>query len=472
MSSGAGVATGVPPVSALLSLDDALAQLLQAAEPVRETQHLPTLDAHGRVLAHDLCSGINVPPEDNSERDGWALRVADWAPAANELAAAKELAASAASAEAAAPSESAESARLSSSDGSPSTGLRLPVSQRIPAGQAALPLAPGSVARVFTGACIPHGADAVVMQEDADQNAQGVAFTQPIRLGQWIRRAGEDIRAGSVVLPAGLRLTPQALGLAASVGTAQLEVRRRVRVACFFTGDELVPPGQPLPAGAIYESNRFVLVNLLRRLGCEVNDFGLIADSLAATRAVLREAAVDADLIVSSGGMSVGEEDHVKPAVQAEGELALWQVAMKPGKPLAFGAVRRAPADVGALPGGSGRGLAQTYFIGLPGNPVSSFVTFLIAVRPFILRLQGVREVAPRALRLQAHFDWPKPDRRREFLRASIDAEGGLQLFPNQGPGVLSSTVGSDGLIDCPAGCAIARGDWVRFLPFDALLNG
>jgi molybdopterin molybdotransferase len=243
------------------------------------------------------------------------------------------------------------------------------------------------------------------------------------------------------------------------VGAAALLVKRRLRVACFFTGDELVEPGQPLPPGAIYESNRFVLINLLRNLGCEVEDLGLIPDTLEATRAALREAARRADLIVSSGGMSVGEEDHVKPAVLAEGKLALWQVAMKPGKPLAFGAVHR--------PGSPG----SAHFIGLPGNPVSSLVTFLIAVRPLILRLQGGGDVTPRSLVLEAHFDWPRPDRRREFLRASVDAEGGLVLFPNQGPSVLTSAVVSDGLIDCPAGHAIVRGDRVRFLPFDALLH-
>jgi len=409
---------------ALMTLDDALGQLLTAAVPVPQTESVPTLDADGRVLAQALRSGIDVPPTDNSERDGWAVRMADLA-------------------------------------GSPS----LPISQRIAAGQAAQALAPNTVARIFTGAPIPPGADAVVMQEDAQQTETGVMFSGPLAPGQWIRRAGEDIHAGSVILPAGTRLGPQALGLAASIGAAELTVRRRIRVACFFTGDELVAPGQPLPLGAIYESNRFVLVNLLRRLGCEVQDLGLVPDTLEATRVALRAAAADADLIVTSGGMSVGEEDHVKPAVQAEGELALWQIAMKPGKPLAFGAVRRPQKDGALAPS------ASTHFIGLPGNPVSSFVTFLIAVRPFILRLQGVVQVAPTVLTLTAHFDWPKPDRRREFLRAAIDDEGGLQLFPNQGPGVLTSTVASDGLVDCAANSPIVRGDRVRFLPFNALLN-
>jgi len=409
----------------LMSLDDALNHLLQAAVPVAETERVSTLDAAGRVLAEPLVSTINVPATDKSERDGWAIRIHD----------------------------------LTESRLAHPAHRFLPVSQRIPAGQPAQPLEPSTVARIFTGADLPGGADAVVMQEDAAESDAGVSFPDIPTSGQWIRRAGEDIGVGSVILPAGTRLTPQATGLAASVGAAALLVKRRLRVACFFTGDELVEPGQPLPPGAIYESNRFVLINLLRNLGCEVEDLGLIPDTLEATRAALREAAHRADLIVSSGGMSVGEEDHVKPAVLAEGKLALWQVAMKPGKPLAFGAVNR--------PGSPG----SARFIGLPGNPVSSLVTFLIAVRPLILRLQGGADVTPRSLVMEAHFDWPRPDRRREFLRASVDAEGGLVLFPNQGPAVLTSAVVSDGLIDCPAGHAIVRGDRVRFLPFDALLH-
>ena len=409
----------------LMSLDDALTHLLQSSVPVAETEWIATLDAAGRVLAEPLVSTINVPATDKSERDGWALRVRD----------------------------------LTEAHLAHSAPRFLPISQRIPAGQPARPLEASTVARIFTGADLPDGADAVVMQEDAAESDAGVSFSDIPTGGHWIRRAGEDIGVGSVILPTGARLTPQATGLAAAVGAAALLVRRRLRVACFFTGDELVAPGQPLPPGAIYESNRFVLINLLRNLGCEVQDLGLIPDALDATRATLREAARHADLIVSSGGMSVGEEYHVKSAVQAEGKLALWQVAMKPGKPLALGAVRRPD------------GLDSVHFIGLPGNPVSSLVTFLIAVRPLILRLQGVADVTPRSLVMEAHFDWPRPDRRREFLRASIDAEGGLVLFANQGPAVLTSTVASDGLIDCPAGQAIAHGDRVRFLPFDALLH-
>jgi molybdopterin molybdotransferase len=292
------------------------------------------------------------------------------------------------------------------------------------------------------------------MQEQCELDGDMVTVKHAPQSGEWIRRQGEDVRAGAVILPAGTRLRSQELGLAASVGLAQLPVRRRLRVAVFFTGDELAMPGEPLKPGAIYNSNRFTLRGLLENLGCEFTDYGIVPDSLQATRDTLRAAAQGHDLIITSGGVSVGEEDHIKPAVEAEGRLNMWQIAVKPGKPLAFGEVNRAA-------GGS------AFFLGLPGNPVSSFVTFLLFVRPFLLRLQGVSgEVAPRAVPMRADFDWPKPDRRNEFLRARINDQGGLELFPNQGSGVLTSTVWGDGLIDCPPGQAIARGDTVRFIPF------
>ena len=401
---------------ALLDFDSALDQLLALAHPLAGQIDLPTAQAHGRVLAQDQISNLDVPPMDNSQMDGWAVRRADLL-----------------------------------------AGGELTMSQRIAAGSVPSPLLPGTVARVFTGAMIPPGADAVVMQEQARLEGERVSFEALPEPGEWIRRAGEDIRRGAVVLEAGTRLSPQALGLAASVGLASLPVKPRVRVACFFTGDELAMPGEPLKPGAIYNSNRFVLTALLSRLGCDVIDLGIVPDTLEATRAALRDAAAASDLIVTSGGMSVGEEDHVKPALQAEGSLKTWQVAIKPGKPLAWGEVRRAQG-----------GTAQ--FIGLPGNPVSSFVTFLLFVRPFILRMQGVREAADRSLSMRADFDWPKPDRRREFLRARFNAQGGLDLFANQGSGVLTSTVWADGLIDNPSQQAIVRGDLVRFLPFSEWL--
>lgn len=405
----------------LLPFDDALAALLASAAPVEELESLDTIDSAGRVLAADLRSTLDVPPHDNTQMDGYAVRRADLLGAAEQA------------------------------------PVRLPVVQRIPAGHVGRPLGPGEAARIFTGGLIPAGADAVIMQEQARAEGENVVFTHCPKPGEWIRRVGEDIRAGSVILPAGTRLSPQATGLAASVGFARLDVRRRLHVACFFTGDELAMPGEPLPPGAIYNSNRFVLVSLLRRLGCEVLDLGNVPDTLAATREALRRAAGESDLILTSGGVSVGEEDHVKPAVQAEGELRMWQIAIKPGKPLAYGRVRR------------GGGFA--HFIGLPGNPVSSFVTFVLMVRPFVLRLQGATDVAPRAIAMRADFDWPKPGRRREFLRVRINERGGLERFPSQSSAVLTSTVWGDGLVDNPPQQPIAPGDVVRYLPFAALLN-
>ncbi len=337
-------------------------------------------------------------------------------------------------------------------------GVLLPVAQRIAAGAPPQPLAPGAAARIFTGAQIPAGADAVVMQEQCAAVDGGVRVDAVPTSGQWIRRRGEDVAAGAVVLACGARLTPQAMGLAASVGAATLRVSRRPRVALFSTGDELVMPGQPLPPGAIYNSNRFTLRGLIESLGCECADLGIVPDRLDATRAALREAAEGNDLIVTSGGVSVGEEDHLKPAVQAEGRLDLWQIAIKPGKPLAFGEVRR----------GDG---TQAHFMGLPGNPVSSFITFLLAVRPVLLRLQGASAAAPDGMTMRADFDWPQPDKREEFLRVRRNAQGGLDLFPNQSSGVLTSVVWGDGVVDNPSGQPIRRGDAVRYLAFYELLT-
>jgi molybdopterin molybdotransferase len=390
-------------------------------------EDVDTLDANGRVLAVDQVSTLNVPAADNTQMDGYAVRAADCA----------------------------------------SGAATLRIAQRIPAGTVGQKLEPGTAARIFTGALIPEGADAVVMQEQCDAAGDQVTVKHAPQPGEWIRRAGEDIVAGSVILPAGTRLRSQELGLAASVGLARLPVRRRVRVAVFFTGDELAMPGEPLKPGAIYNSNRFTLRGLLENFGCEFTDYGIVPDSLQATRDTLRAAAAQHDLIITSGGVSVGEEDHIKPAVEAEGRLNMWQIAVKPGKPLAFGEVRRASEDAGT----SERSAPGTaFFMGLPGNPVSSFITFLLFVRPFLLRLQGVTgAVEPRAIPLRADFDWSRPDRRNEFLRARLNDAGGLDLFTNQGSGVLTSTVWADGLIDNPPGQAIARGDIVRFIPFAAL---
>jgi molybdopterin molybdotransferase len=397
----------------MLSVDEALAALLAGATPVAETEAVATLAAAGRVLAADQFSTVNVPPLDNTSMDGYAVRAADCA----------------------------------------SGEARLAVTQRIAAGRIGTPLAPGTAARIFTGAPVPPGADAVVMQEMCTPEGDHVVVRHKPHPGEWIRRAGEDIRAGSRILARGTRLTPQACGLAASVGLASLPVHRRLRVAVFFTGNELVMPGERLPEGAIYNSNRFTITGLLQRLGCEVTDLGIVPDALDATREAFRRAAAASDLIVTSGGMSVGEEDHVKAAVEAEGRLEMWKIAVKPGKPLAFGHVGRAA------------------FIGLPGNPVSLFVTAVVFVRPFILRTQGAAEVAPLAFPMRADFDWPKPDVRREFLRVKLNPAGGLELFPNQGSAVLTSAVWADGLVDNPERHPIARGDTVRFLPFSELLG-
>ncbi len=337
-------------------------------------------------------------------------------------------------------------------------GTRLAVTQRIPAGSVGHHLAPASAARIFTGAPVPEGADAVVMQERCERDGEAVIVNHVPRDGENIRRRGEDIRAGSEILAAGTRLTPQALGLAASIGVPLLPTFRRLRVALFFTGDELATPGEPLKPGGIYNSNRYLLRGLLDRLGCAVTDLGIVPDTLEATREALRRAAALSDLIVTSGGVSVGEEDHVKPAVEAEGQLGLWKLAIKPGKPLAFGRVA------------TGNNNNAADFIGLPGNPVASFVTFLILVRPFILKRMGCSDWLPRRILLPAGFDWLRPDARREFLRARPGPDGRLELFPNQGSGVLTSTVWAGGLVDNPPGQAIRAGDVVQFIPYGDLL--
>ena len=283
----------------------------------------------------------------------------------------------------------------------------------------------------------------------------------------WIRKRGEDLTTGKTALTAGTFLRPQELGVAASAGLTHLNVKRRVKVAAFFTGDELSLPGEPLKPGGIYNSNRDTLLACIKSLGCEATDLGIVPDNLNSTREALRKASKDHDLIITSGGVSVGEEDHIKPAVTAEGRLDLWQIAIKPGKPLAFGAVRKSEN----VKDGEGGAQAEAWFIGLPGNPVSSFVTFLLFVRPFILKLQGRDSGAPQAYPMRADFDWLKPDRRNEFLRVKINPQGGLDLFPNQSSGVLTSASWGDGLVDCPPGQAFKAGEMVRYIPFNALLT-
>ena len=395
----------------LLSVDEALETLLSGARPVAEVEQVSTMEAVGRVLAQPQTSTMDVPPMDNSAMDGYAIRISDLS----------------------------------------SLNKKLSISQRIAAGSIGKPLAAGTAARIFTGAPVPAGADAIVMQEFTETEKETVKIKSMPRQGEWIRRTGSDIRKGGTVLAAGKRLLPQDTGLAASVGIKALPVYRKVRLGLFFTGDELAMPGDPLPPGRIYNSNRFTLNGLAAAFGCEVRDYGIVPDKLEATREMLRRAAAENDIIVTSGGVSVGDEDHVKPAVEAEGSLLMWKISMKPGRPLAFGKVGNAA------------------FLGLPGNPVSSFVTFLIFVRPFLLKTQGQTETAPRAIDARADFDWLEPDGRREFLRARWNAQGGLEMYPTQDSAVLTSTAWADGLVDNPAGGAIRRGDRVRFLPYSEL---
>ena len=407
----------------MLTAQEALDHLLSHAVAVSESESVPMQAALGRVLAENVSSLVDVPPLDNTSMDGYAVRCIDTA----------------------------------------SPGKTLRIAQRIPAGSMGTQLEAGTAARIFTGAPVPPGADAVVMQEDCSVDAQIDQVTINIAptSGQWIRRRGEDLTAGKTALTAGTFLRPQDLGVAASAGLTHLNVKRRVKAAAFFTGDELALPGEPLKPGGIYNSNRDTLLACLKSLGCDATDLGIVPDRLDATREALRRASKDHDLIITSGGVSVGEEDHIKPAVTAEGRLDLWQIAIKPGKPLAFGAVRKSEESKEG----------EAWFIGLPGNPVSSFVTFLLFVRPFILKLQG-REAKPApSYFMRADFDWLKADRRNEFLRVKRNDQGGLDLFPNQSSGVLTSASWGDGLVDCPPNQPIKAGDLVKYIPFDALLK-
>jgi molybdopterin molybdotransferase len=408
---------GIPRVGDLRSYEDALTLLLAQVRPVARHEQVPLANALGRVLAEPVVSRIDVPGWDNSAMDGYAVRSADLA---------------------------GESSRLR-------------VVQRIAAGSAGEPLQPGTAARIFTGAPIPPGADTVVIQEVCERDGDEVVIRQVPKAGANVRRAGEDIQACKPVIAAGTRLGPAHLGLAASVGVAEIEVRGRPRVALFCSGDELVMPGQPLGPGQIYNSNQFTAAALLRALGCEVIDLGIVADTLDATCEALARGAAVADLVLATGGVSVGEEDHVKPAVERLGSLDLWKIAIRPGKPLAFGRI------------------VDTPFIGTPGNPVSMFVTFVLFARPLILRMQGREDVAPVVIPAVTDFDWPRPDKRREFIRARLEpaADGSLrvQAYPSRSSAVLSSVAWANGLAVIPEGEALVRGDRIDFLPFSELLT-
>ncbi len=414
------------PKPSMRSVEEALDLLLSHVRPIADIESVHTMQALGRVLAEARSSTINVPPADNSAMDGYAVASRD----------------------------------LRLRTGRPGDEeTRLPVSQRITAGQAGKqPLVPGTAARIFTGAPIPAGADTVVMQEYCRvEEGDMVVIQAPLKPGVNVRRAGEDIAKGDKILAAGTKIGPQHMGLAASVGLGELPVYRRVRVAVFCTGNELVDPGRSLKAGEIYNSNRYTLVGFLTALGCEVIDIGIVRDDFKATQKALLAAAEQADLIITSGGVSVGDEDYIKAAVKQLGQIEMWSIAIKPGKPLAFGNVRSTP------------------IIGLPGNPVSLFVTFCLFARPFILRLQGMDDVTPKTIPAVADFEWPATNKRRQYLRAKMNRAGNgdaaIKIYPQQGSGVLTSTGWADGLLVIPEGTSVKRGDTMNFLPFSELLS-
>ncbi len=396
----------------LMPIDDALALLINNAIKVTDSENLPLKESRGRILAKNLLSTINVPPADNSAMDGYAIRSEDLI----------------------------------------EEGTILPVSQRIPAGTMGETLKIQTAARIFTGAPIPKGADAVVMQEVCKETAGNVQISATVLSGNNIRRAGEDICSGDIILKAGTKLKPQDIGLAASVGISSIPVYKKLRVGIFFTGDELKQPGETLNPGQIYNSNRYTLHGLLESLNCEVIDFGNVTDDLDSTITAMQEAAKASDLVMTSGGVSVGEEDYIRIALEEIGQLDLWNINVKPGKPLAFGKIGNTP------------------FLGMPGNPVSVFATFCIFARPFILQSQGANEIKTNSFNIAADFDWNKAGTRNEYVRVRYK-NGKLELFPNQSSGVLTSTSWASGLALIPAGMTLKAGDLIEFTPFSELLS-
>lgn len=399
--------------SPLLAYHEALLQLTSSVTAVGKVVDKPLLQALGAVLAESIESKIDVPGCAMSSMDGYAISTTDLAASGTTY---------------------------------------LPLSQRIAAGTAGEALAAGTAAQIFTGAPIPDGADAVIMQEQVDADDHGIRFDSRPTRGNNIRPAGNDIHCGTTILHKGCRLRAQDIGLAASIGLQTLPVYEPLKVGMFFTGDELVEPGQKLGVGKIYDSNRYTLHGLLESMGCEIIDLGLVGDTLAATSEAMVRASTQADLVVTTGGVSVGEEDHVRIAMEQLGELRLWRLAIKPGKPLAYGQIN------------------ETAFIGLPGNPVSVFATFCLLVCPVIQTLQGRDWHEPISLPVTADFDWPKPDSRREFLRArlALDANGQTvaQIYPNQDSGVLTSTVWADGFVEIAENQTVQAGESVNYLPF------
>lgn len=405
--------------SSMKPVEEALSFLLQQARPVTDTETVALQKGLDRILARSVRSQVDVPPWDNSAMDGYAVRYQDLVEFQQ--------------------------------------GLR--ITQRIPAGTMGTLLEPGTAARIFTGAPVPPGADTVVIQEVCEVRGDQLLVRQlPMAAGANVRRSGEDILQGEEILKPGLRLAPQHLGLAASVGSAEVEVFRPLKVAVLSSGDELVMPGRPLGEGQIYNSNQFTLSGLVQRLGCEVIPVGIVQDTHEATCDALRQAAEAADLVLASGGVSVGEEDHVKPAVEQLGSLELWKIASRPGKPLAFGWLGDVP------------------FLGAPGNPVSVFVTFSIFMLPFIRLMQGQAEpVRPILRKVVAGFEKSGNDKRQEYARGRLELDGEgrqvVRLFSNASSGVMTSVVWANGLVVLPPLTPVAIGDLVDFIPFSELFS-
>ena len=405
------------------TFDETLYALLNDVKVTTQTETINVADGLYRILAQDITSSVNVPPHDNSQMDGYAVHSFDL-----------------------------------------EHGDTFPVSQRIAAGEVGKELEHGTIARIFTGAPIPAGANQVVMQEEAELAEESGAEGQ-IRIkakanpGEYVRKKGEDITEGQVILKAGTRLRPQELGLISSIGIAQIEVYQPLKIATFTTGDELMEPGEAPEEGKIYNANRYTLSGLIPQLGFELIDLGRVEDTLESTVAAMQKAASMADIVMTTGGVSVGEEDHIKPAIEQLGELYTWKVKMKPGKPLAYG---RLKTDNGVVP-----------FFGLPGNPVSAFATFKLFARPYLMKMQGAEQIKTNPIWLNADFDWPKANFRREFLRARITnkrQESVVEIFPNQSSGVLMSASWAEGFVVIPEDTTIAKGDKVAFYPFSTFV--
>ncbi len=400
----------------LTAIDTALDQVFAQLPKITETESLPLAQASGRVLADDCVSAIDVPGHDNSAMDGYALSAADL-----------------------------------------EANSSLKIVQRIAAGEVGGRLNPGEAARIFTGAPIPPGADAVVMQENCAVAGDELSVLKKVRSGENLRKAGGDVQSGALVLPRGHRLRPQDIGLLASIGLETVCVRRRLKVSLLTTGNELVQPGTELKAGQIYNSNYYTLYSLLQGLQVEVLDGGIVEDDFEGTRRALLRAAEQSDCVITTGGVSVGEEDHVKAAVEKEGVLQLWKLAIKPGKPLACGKI------------------AGTQFFGLPGNPVSAFVTFVLVVRPSLLGMLGCKGSTANSFNVAAGFSAPESGQRQEYLRCQLgpddDGVSSLQPLGNQSSGVAASLSQADGLAVVPAYTAVSHGDMLEFIPFSELVN-